>query len=282
MAIICKSFENFNEIKTMTDGFSEDLVFDDTLCYTAIGNEQPDVGVSNWPDEHRNAQNLNVYSWAELKLLAQAKLSANAYKVKYSIEPGKTKTVDGITYVLVDLGLDEGDYDGFVFVYYTGVTQQMSTTNINKGGYVGTNIAKDYVDNIYNEMSLDYANDLKTSMKKVSVTCNSGHQDKNGGNTMGMSLYTHECYMFMMSAKELGVAWGSYQYSKEGNTFDYFTANKKRQDFSDLIGCDYAWWLRTAASNTSSSFYSTSVSANSYSCSYATKMYSIVLAFVIG
>lgn len=112
-------------------------------------------------------------------------------------------------------------------------------------------------------------------------TFNFGNRDQDGGNTMGMSLYSYDGYMFLASVKEVGFNWMNYQYNAEGNTFDYFVEKNIRSTFMKTIGCSSSWWLRTANSHLTTYFYYITNKAGITS-NNAKVTHEIVFAFVIG
>ena len=185
---------------------------------------------------------VNSYSWSELKLLAQAKMSAADLKSKYGIKVGDYKEVNGVRYVLVDL--DGNDYDGFVFMYNSGTTSQLNSTERNRGGYVSTNIGKAYVDGLYTNLT---DADLKNSIKKVTITCNSGMHNAEGINDNGASVYTTEVYMFLAAANEVGRNLTG-TYAEEGVRFDLFVDQTALANFATLTNISPYWWLRSACS----------------------------------
>ena len=185
---------------------------------------------------------VNSYSWSELKLLAQAKMSAADLKSKYGIKVGDYKEVNGVRYVLVDL--DGNDYDGFVFMYNSGTTSQLNSTERNRGGYVSTNIGKAYVDGLYTNLT---DADLKNSIKKVTITCNSGMHNAEGINDNGASVYTTEVYMFLAAANEVGRNLTG-TYAEEGVRFDLFVDQTALANFATLTNISPYWWLRSASS----------------------------------
>lgn len=224
-----------------------------------------------------NSSSPIAYEWSELKALAQANLSADELRDTYGIEIGDYKEVRGVKYILVDL--DGNDYDGFVFMYNSGMKKAMNSTLINQGGYVSTDVMKPYVDGLYNGL----ATDLKSAIKKVTITCNSGDLAADGTDTNGTSTYTTDIYMFLASSKEVGLTLSGYQYAAEGSAFDYFSEGTStvRVKFSTLASISDSWWLRSAEFSHDKTFHF--VSANTgYGTNGAITTYVVVPTFVIG
>ena len=207
------------------------------------------------------------YSWKEIQTLAQANLTSEQYNNIYNIQLGQKKDDK---YILVDL--DGNDYDGFVFMYNSNTTSMMNPTYSNAGGYVSTKIMKDHVDNLY----INFDNtELKSVIKQVAVNCTHGNYTN--------TLHTCDAYMFLASAKEVGVTLSGYNYSNEGEQFDYFN-NHSLADFNQLIDMTDTsddWWLRTACCYNSSGFSFVSYDGNVGT--YAGYITSCVIpCFVIG
>ena len=283
----------YGEVKNITTGFSNNQ----TLGGNSVLNPTPgdDSATLPTPDLEgtvANSVSPIAYEWSELKALAQANLSVDELRDMYGIEVGDYKEVNGVKYVLVDL--DGNDYDGFVFMYKADTTPiQMNTSAINNGGYVGyiesgelkTSNGKKVVDELYKNLT---DTDLKNSIKKVTITCNSGDLAADGTDTNGMSTYTTDAYMFLASSKEVGFNFSGYQYAAEGSVFDYFSAgtNTARDNFAKLINLTNAssyWWLRSASSKSSTSFLIVSENTNGGGSNIvATATCVVAPAFVIG
>jgi hypothetical protein len=277
---------------------NSDNQFVDIVACFVIGNQAPSVvvptpgdpvdpqpggGTVSLPTPNldgavANSSSPMAYEWSELKTLAQANLSADELRDTYGIEVGDYKEVNGIKYVLVDL--DGNDYDGFVFMYNSGSKLAMNSTNINKGGYTASELAPQ-VEALYDGL----APDLKSAIKKVTITCNSGKINADDIEDNGMSTYTTEAYMFLASLKEVGIDVSGYQYAAEGSAFDYFSTGTQtvRKNFAILtnIPSTWRWWLRSADSPYAFTFYSVYYAGN-YESTPASYLGMVVPAFVIG
>ena len=216
------------------------------------------------------------YEWSELKTIAQQNLSADELKDTYGIEVGDYKVVDGIKYVLVDI--DGNDYDGFVFMYYSGTTSKLNSTATNQGGYVYTDTGKAYVDNLYINLT---DTELKKAIKQVTVTCDTGSLDADGNYDNGKTTYTTDVYMFLASSQEVGYTYSGYKYSYEGSQFDFFTNQTARANFSLIANVTTTWWLRTAEAANDSYFFGVPTSG-AIGGNKANTRYGIVATFVIG
>jgi hypothetical protein len=309
--ITCYTYINgYGEVATMTEGFSNNQQFltgnggNGGNTVTPGGNG----GTLQLPAENPTGDLQNYFDaegWSSIKVLAQANLSKDDYKNKYGIEPGDTIVSNGTTYVLVDLGTDndgdgiqeyDEDYDGFVFMYNTGIEKSMNSTRTNQGGYVSTgfeyinstDFGKAYVDSLYTNLPDDGPNGLKANIKNVTITCNSGDLAADGTDTNGTSTYTTDAYLFLASYKEVGLTsnlTGTYAdgYNAEGAKFDLFVDQTARANFasSDMANISSGWWLRSATSSTANDFYGVRTNGNSGN-NYATATYAVVPAFVIG
>ena len=294
MSVIYTYVNGYGEIKTTTSGFSVNQ--GNTNNPGMPGESTPGDPIEPQPggegslptpdvdDAVANAVSPIAYDWSELKALANANLSADELRDTYGIEVGDYKEVDGTKYILVDLG---DAYGGFVFMYNSGTTSKMNSTDINQGGYVSTDIMKDYVDDGDDTNNIDLYDkldaDLKAVLKKVTITCNSGDKAADGTDDNGMSKYTHECHLFLASYKEVGyTVSGGYQFAAEGTCFDLFTSdNSSRKGFMSTANISSAWWLRSAFSYSAYSFYFVSPTGNNNGNS-ANMTRVVVPAFVIG
>ena len=289
MSVIYTYVNGYGEIKTTTSGFSVNQ--GGSHAGTDMPGDpvdpQPGGGTGSLPTPDLNGAVANsvspiAYSWSELKTLANANLSEAELRDTYGIEVGDYKEVSGVKYVLVDL--DGNDYDGFVFMYNSGTTKAMNSTSTNAGGYYASAM-KLYVDDGDDTNNVDlYDNldaDLKAVLKKVTITCNSGERNADGTNDNGMSVYTHDCHLFLASSKEVGFTFSGYQYAAEGAKFDLFVDQTARANFATLANISYTWWLRSAASTTTNCFCIVTTSgAGNTAFAYIT--YEVVPAFVIG
>ena len=311
MSVIYTYVNGYGEIKTTTSGFSinqGDANNSGMPGEYTPGGEVPTPGdpidpqpggegTNSLPKPNldgtvANATSPFAYKWSELKELAHANLSADELRDTYGIEVGDYKEVDGVKYVLVDLGTDNDhdgireageDYDGFVFMYNSGATSLLNSTPTNKGGYVSTDVGKAYVDSLYTNLT---DADLKNSIKKVTIICNSGDLAANGADTNGMSKYITDAYMFLASTKEIGCNLSGYQYDAEGSVFDYFAAGTDtvRKDFGTLVNIPgySAWRLRSADSDSIQDFHGVYCTWGNCGGGTASCASVIVPVFVIG
>ena len=284
---------SYGEIKSLTYGFSQEQAFKDAaeVPVTPVseipaivlpgggtgGGSEPLLITPKLDGTVADAVSPFTYEWSELKTLAQANLSADVLRDTYGIEVGDYKEVNGVKYVLVDL--DGNEYDGFVFMYNSGTTKEMNSTTTNQGGYVSTDVGKAYVDSLYTNLT---DADLKNSIKKVTITCNSGNLDADGIYYNGMATYTTDAYLFLASTREVGFNLSGYQYTAEGICFDLFTTdNSSRKGFVGTANISSYWWLRSAYSSNTRAFCS--VGTNGFFNSYAADITHVVVpAFVIG
>ena len=297
----------YGEVKSITYGFSNNQSFGDASAVPVIPVGQapnvvvptPSDGSGSLPTPNLNGAIANAvspiaYEWSELKTLAQANLSADELRDTYGIEVGDYKEVNSVKYVLVDLGTDNNgdgiqefgeDYDGFVFMYNTGTEHNMNSTDINDGGYFASEM-KNYVDDGNDTNNVDLYDKLDPSikqvLKKVTITCNSGKNDMNGNDTNGMSVYTHDCHLFLASSKEVGYSFSDYQYAYEGPCFDLFTTDdSSRRGFISTANISSGWWLRSAPSAYTYAFFY--VPTGGYNRGDgAAYIYGVVPTFVIG
>ena len=297
LATVYTYANGYGEVKSITYGFSNNQSFGDAsdVPVTPVG-QAPSVVVPTpgdpvdpqpggegatllTPDLSgavANSASPIAYSWSELKTLAQANLNSDELRDTYGIEVGDYKEVNGVKYVLVDL--DGNDYDGFVFMYNSGTTSKLNSTSTNKGGYVSTDVGKAYVDSLYTNLA---DAELKSAIKKVTITCNSGDLNADGTDDNGMSTYTTDAYMFLASSKEVGFTFSGYQYAAEGAKFDLFVDQTARANFATLANISSYWWLRSANSYNATAFCSVAA-GGSGSNRDAYNTYAVVPAFVIG
>ena len=283
----------YGEVQSVTSGFSNNQIFNDASSVpVTLVNDAPEIVVPTTndtpqlPAENPTAENLDVYSWSELKTLANAKLSKEDYENKYGIKPGAIKTVDGVKYMLVDLGLDEGDYDGFVFMYVLNESHQMHFESTFVGGYFAMDL-RNYVDNIYYTMSDSYANGLKENIKQVTIQANTGSKDAAGNYLSCKTLASAQAYVFLASFTEVGYIQTSSpanQQATEGICFDYFAEDDQaaRYSFAKIFNNNkvFSWWLRSATTSTNGFFHVQGAGVFVKSSSLTTEK--MVAVFVIG
>ena len=227
---------------------------------------------NNLPAENPNGDLITYVEsdgWVALQNLARAKLSVEDYRDKYGIEVGDTLEVDGQTYVLVDLGLDEGDYDGFVFMFFDGKISKMSTSGYNTGGY-RESLAAQYFNDLYNDME---GTELYTVIKEVDVLCGNGTNKEE-------PLYSEKYHIFLPSQYEVGFADTMDKEPVDGREFDYFYSHAQNGTFTTNYVGGY-WWTRTSTPY-STSFYITSTIYGSNYASNCSMDWRLVGCFVVG
>ena len=217
---------------------------------------------------------VNSYSWSELKLLAEAKMSAADLKSKYGIKVGDYKEVNGVKYLLVDI--DGNEYDGFVFMYNSGITAKMNSVNNSVGGYAASELALQ-VEALYTNLA---NSELKSAIKQLTITCNDGNDNPT-------ATHTYTAHMFLASYKEVGLTdmltdtYGD-SYNAEGTCFDLFTSyDSSRTGFMSTANISDSWWLRSAYSYAPGAFSSIHTSGRD-GCSSAKNTFVVVPVFVIG
>lgn len=281
MAVVYTYVNGYGEVQTSTSGFSNNQ--------TTQGNVSNNSGTEDTeellqlPSENPSALTLDVYSWSEIKALARAKLTASEYKSKYGIEPGYTKTVDGVEYVLVDLGLDVGDYDGFVFMYNSKIrAKKMNASSTNVGGYAASDLAPQ-VESLYTNLSND---ELKTVIKEVSIICNDGYDNYE-------ATHTYKAHMFLASYIEVGFTNDlndeyCENYKNEGQKFDLFlegtdtnACNMRKKIYQSDVSWT-GWWLRSAVSDTTYGFNGVTAAGGGSLCNSISTNETLVPVFVVG
>ncbi len=265
LAVVYSYTNGYGEVASTTWGFSNNQVF---LTGNG-GNVSNDVtpggngGTLQLPAENPSGDLQDYFdagNWSSIKVLANARLTKDDYKNKYGIEPGDTIVYNGTTYVLVDLGIDNnGDgvidneeqkgYDGFVFMYHTGIFASMNSSATNAGGYAYSEMVNYIQTEIYNKLPNDGANGLKANIKQVSITSGCGKQTIDGVDDNGKSTYTIDAYMFIASSREMGMYSSAYQLFKEGIQFDFFPENSVTllSNFISIININSSFWTRSAA-----------------------------------
>ena len=212
---------------------------------------------------------LDNYTWAELKEIAQLKLTASQYESRYGIKLGQKK--DG-KYVLVDL--DGNDYGGFVFMYDTGLSEKMNSSMSNYGGYRSSALLSK-VNNLYTNMT---DTELKNAIKQVTIKTSSP-----SGSTLVTNNYS--CYMFLASYIEVGGTDALNDANEgsglraEGRIFDFFQNNDNR-----LYVCHRDWWWTRSVDPDSGYAAFRAVTNEGQPSGYANPSYAkaVVATFVIG
>ena len=294
MAVFYTKANGYGEIKTVTHGFSNNQTFDDASSVpVTLVTDPPEVvvpsndgGITQLPAENPAAANLDVYSWSELKALANAKLSKEDYANKYNIKPGSIKTVDGVKYMLVDLGLEAEDYDGFVFMYVLDEKIPMHHEDTQVGGYFAMDL-RTYIDNIYTTMSSSAVNGLKANIKQVTIAANTGNKDASGNYLSCKQLAQENAYMFLASFTEVGyVQSAANKQAIEGVCFDYFAEDDQaaRYSFSNIMNNKQTlyYWLRSATKSKDGFFYVGGAGVFTMSASSTQSTMKNVVCFVIG
>ena len=286
----------YGETVTITNGFSNNQTFDDASSVpVTLVTDPPEVvvpsndgGITQLPAENPAAANLDVYSWSELKALANAKLSKEDYANKYNIKPGSIKTVDGVKYMLVDLGLEAEDYDGFVFMYVLDEKIPMHHEDTQVGGYFAMDL-RTYIDNIYTTMSSSAVNGLKANIKQVTIAANTGNKDASGNYLSCKQLAQENAYMFLASFTEVGYVQSGSAANKqaiEGVCFDYFAEDDQaaRYSFSNIMNNKQTlyYWLRSATKSKDGFFYVGGAGVFTMSASSTQSTMKNVVCFVIG
>ena len=182
-------------------------------------------------------KSVDDYTWNELKILSQKKLNATTLESIYGIKVGDSKVYDNIEYVLVDA--DGNSYDGLVFMFATGIRDQMNSSGINSGTYFASEL-KQTVDQYYASMN----SELKSAMKTVQVTCVSGYPPS-------VTKTTQETALFIPGSVEVGREKyynDTSKYELEGEMFDYFIKKSNTAEANALRArFGKGWWTRTAA-----------------------------------
>ena len=311
LATVYTYANGYGEVKSITYGFSNNQSFGDASTVPVIPVDQiPSVVAPTTPGGESatlptpdlngtvaNSASPIPYAWSEIKAIAQAKLSADELRDTYGIEAGDYKEVNGVKYILVDLGLDEGDYGGFVFMYNSGTKEKMNKSTAecknghSNGGYANSDI-KFYIDDGNDTNNVDLYDkldaELKAVIKKVTITCNSGKLDKNGNDTNGTSIYTTDVHLFLASYKEVGSTndlTGPYAdvLNAEGTRFDLFASHTSRGQFLSTAKIYDNWWLRSAVPYGTNTFFNKDVSPSGIGMAISIAADAVVVpAFVIG
>ena len=225
------------------------------------------------------------YTWTELQAMSQLRLTNEEYTKIFGLQVGQIKEN---TYILVDI--DGNSYEGFVFMYNTGIEMQMNngpsnSTSGKQGGYVYADLNKEMHETILNNMYDDLTKrEMVEAMKYVSITCTTAANDRPYWQTAGV-------YMFAPSIKELGWVNSQPEYdvvamnmNNEGQIFDYFIEgnDEAAQQLRVNIGGDW-WWSRTYSDYYLSGGHFYAVSDGSVnSVTFDTSEVTVVACFVIG
>ena len=155
-----------------------------------------------------NQSKLDEYTWAELKQIANLKLTAEQYKSQYGIELGQIKNNQ---YILVDFN----NYDGFVFMYNTNTYYRFSEERTTNGGYASS-LWVNKMETLYSKMDAS----LKSNIKQIDVIC--------GTNSSTSDITTLSCHLFIPSWKEMGGTNLNGAAALEGEAFEYFASDSIR------------------------------------------------------
>lgn len=237
--------------------------------YVAV---QPVVPISN-------------YSWAELQQIA-IDVQNGADPMDSGINIARmTKdqlTKDGFT--LVDIGTDEGDYDGFTFLGELSSTKRgINSSMSNAGGYNSSRM-KTELEGYYNGDTFLGATinpEIKAVIKPVDIVSNTNKSEYNSGITTYTSTGVH---VFLPSLKELGIDYsgktGPECHDLEGNTFDYYKNGGGFSGDHSAIQTGISW-LRSTVTGNNIGFWNIGVSGTDYYAN-ANISHLVCAAFVIG
>ena len=263
-----------------------------TIIPAFVIEDATDIEIHEKPDplpaENPNGS-LSSYSWAEIKALANAKLTPEEYKSKYGIELGQHKygreqiTSSDQAYTLLDFD----NYGGFVFSM--NLSKQM-------GKLTEENAFTNYLDmtevQVIHNWYLNFTNDLQAVIKRVPITYYN--------NT---SLKTEYAYSFIPSLNEWGADLTKVSDShlsrveQEGEPFEWLTTSEGRDFFINLWHTSSfdpipTYWTRTQYSYsrysvTSNYFYTINIDNNNISNrviynKYGTSDEWILGVFVVG
>lgn len=234
-SVLFKSTRGWNVNGTLID-FSNTTNNVVLLTSTYVGNTiQRDSSYAEYPTVEADTT-LDLYSWEELKQIAQLNLTAEQYETRYGIKLGQKKNDK---YVLIDL--DGNGYDGFVFAYDTGLNITGISTS---SGYANSSMATN-VNNQYNSMSTE----LQNAIKQITIT-------STYGSGSSFSTKTSSCNIFIPSHREMGggAYLGDTTYGtildREGTQFDFFNSTIARHS---LYEDDY--WTRSVYPDGSGFFW---------------------------
>ena len=202
------------------------------------GSETPEGG-----DDIEIKSSLDQYSWGEIKAIADGKDSLS----KYNIEIGQSKTDENNrTYILVDDARNDA-YGGLVFMFNSGISDRMSGTDTNAGGYANATL-KTTVDGMITMLPID----LQPLVKDVTIYCN------NGISAPHIIYEIKGVKLFLPSVREVGFA-DAHSNSSQDNldraldkesdiVFDYFAGDDAQAKRKNLCSSS-PWWLRSAEGN---------------------------------
>lgn len=245
----------FDTIKNTEDPLVLRIVSNDgwAECVVEIEKEEP-------------LQTLQDYTWETLQWLSQRNLSSDVLSEIYGIKVGDKKIHNGIEYTLVDID----NYNGFVFMYDTGLSMQANTHNSNVGGYKSSNLQKE-VDKLYSSMD----SDIKKVIKNVHVDFSTNPNSNN-------SIDSVPCHLFVPSIKELNfmISYNTPGWDNEGDVFEWFETNENA--LINMFG-EYNVWLRSIDYSNTTNFQYAMSGYSAWSSSFAaTSEMHVFACFVIG
>ena len=213
---------------------------------------------------------LNDYSWTEIQAISNSDIAL----ADYNINIGDTITdEEGAVYYLVDDARNKA-YGGLVFMFYSGTSAAMSSSNTNAGGYVSSEL-KSTVDGLYDTLPAE----LQSAIKTVTITANNGYADYT-------KTYTASVKLFLPSLREAsGTKSHNANYdpflNAEGSTFDWFANSSTESANRKTIYSSSLGWLRSAGGARSNAFWGVDRDGDIYS-SLANRSLAVVPAFVVG
>ena len=208
------------------------------------------------------------YSWSEIKTIAQGSEPLS----NYNINIGDTKTDSGKTYILVSDERNEA-YGGLVFMFDSGISDEMNSAYSNAGGYVSSDM-KLTVDILYNQLPAE----LRSVIKTVTISCNDGTDNYTTTHTASVKVFVPALREVSGTQKSSSPIYNPYL-NAEGNTFDWFTNADTEQANRSTISSSN-WWLRSAYIN--NLFWYVGSSGGIGNNSYSNDSNAVVLSFVIG
>jgi hypothetical protein len=239
--------------------------------------EEPEVEI---PDPKPT---LNDYSWFTIQTIAKQPFTPQQFADIYNIHLGDQKIDEktGTIYTLVDFSYnydnkpedEDYTYNGFVFMYNSGLGKMaMNTNDTNIGGY-GASTLKEYVDGLYDNQDPE----LQKIIKEVTIRYNDGNKYN--------VVHETQCKIFIPSLIEMGFYINDWRYLSEGCQFKYFTDWQAISKFQtvEFVGEQIdVWWLRSAACNvTGDNMFQYSLGFINSFCA-STKEMNVLTCFVIG
>ncbi len=239
---------------------------------TGVYALHPFFVIGRTPDPEIPSTTVNDYTWEELKTIGAMNLTADQYKYEYGIQVGQIKDEK---YWLVDVS---NNYDGFVFMFDSGVDSAYSTVGKNYGGYSGTYYIANF-NNVINTLETD----LQSAIKQVTINHNGGLGD-------WATEYTYSCKVFAPAVREISKDHGNYYtyasaLTREGQTFEWFLVDDYTDEYAKraAICGSTGWWTRSTytQSNRTDSFCSVQADGG-IGASLTSGTNRLVMCFVIG